>query len=347
MRFAHRGWSNVAKVGVVASSLLLVLAPQMLFGYGQDNGVAYPLSDGALHGHRIAVVKPIFTATAYSSFYNFYAANVNASADAHITHPASLHLLDARIVDSWGWSQGLHDFVSARLQAASPAILTDLDVHQGRLFHNGSRAYDVLILGFSEYVTANEYHQYESFVAGGGTIIFVDATQFLAEVKYHPESGTLSLVEGHGWAFDGTSAWRGPWHRWFDQNKEWVGSNYGVAVSDRAIAFLGASASGGHPVAKALLAAFGPDTTLFKNYRHHEENTLLNPDATVIAKWHVSGASSGTVVAAYELRYGAGRVLHTGVSGSDIVGTDAQTQYLVLSMLSYALAGYGPRGHPT
>jgi len=75
LRLAHRGWSKVAKVGVVASSLLLVLAPQVLFGYGQDNGVAYPLSDGALHGHRIAVVKPIFTATAYSSFYNFYAAN--------------------------------------------------------------------------------------------------------------------------------------------------------------------------------------------------------------------------------------------------------------------------------
>jgi hypothetical protein len=218
-------------------------------------------------------------------------------------------------------------------------------VHQGRLFHNGSRAYDVLILGFSEYVTANEYHQYESFVAGGGTIIFVDATQFLAEVKYHPESGTLSLVEGHGWAFDGTSAWRGPWHRWFDQNKEWVGSNYGVAVSDRAIAFHGASASGGHPVGKALQAAFGRDATLFMSYRHHEENRLLNPDATVIAKWYVSGASSGSVVAAYELRHGGGRVLHTGVSGSDIVGTDAQVQYLVLSMLSYALAGYEAHGH--
>jgi hypothetical protein len=65
----------------------------------------------------------------------------------------------------------------------------------------------------------------------------------------------------------------------------------------------------------------------------------------VIAKWYVSGASSGSVVAAYELRYGAGRVLHTGVSGSDIVGTDAQVQYLVLSMLSYALAGYEAHGH--
>jgi len=36
------------------------------------------------------------------------------------------------------------------------------------------------------------------------------------------------------------------------------------------------------------------------------------------------------------------RVLHTAVSGSDVVGTDAQMQYLVLSMLSCALAGYEP-----
>jgi len=126
LRFAPRGWSKVAKVGIVASSLLFVLAPQMIFGYGQDNGVAYPLSDGALQGHRIAVVKPIFTATAYSSFYAFYSANQGAPADARITSPASLRLLDARIVDTWGWSQGLHDFVTTKLHAASPTVLTDL-----------------------------------------------------------------------------------------------------------------------------------------------------------------------------------------------------------------------------
>jgi hypothetical protein len=346
VEFVRRGWSQAAQAGIVASSLLLVLAPQVLLGHGQGSAdVAYPLSDGALHGHRVAVVKPIFTATAYSSFYTFFDENRNTPPGTHVTRPASLQLLNAHIVDTWGWSAGLRNFVDTRLKSASPAILSDLDVHQGRLFHDGSRAYDVVILGFSEYVTAAEYHQFESFVAGGGTIIFLDATQFLAEVQYHPESGTLSLVRGHGWVFDGSSAWRGPWHRWYNESTAWVGSNYGVAVSDKAIAFQGALASGGHPVGRALQAAFGKDALLFKGYRHHEENSLLNPRATIIARWQVSGAAPGTVVAAYELWHGAGRVMHTGVFGSDVVGTDPQIQYLMLSMLSYALSWYSAHGH--
>lgn len=347
MQVAHRTLAASARASLTGLALLLLLAPPVLFGYGNNGaepGPAVPLADGSAYGHRVAFVKPVFTATAYSSFYDFYNANQAAQADAHITSSSSIRLLNARVLNTWGWSDGLHDFLNSKLKGAGVAVLTDLDVHQGKLFQDGHRAYDVLVLGFSEYVTAAEYHQYQRFASSGGTIIFLDATQFLAEVQYHPESGTLSLVKGHGWVFNGTSAWRGPFHRWFENNTAWIGSNYGAVVSDRGVRFHGAVATGGHPVSQALEVAFGPGP-VFKNYHHHEENTVVNPQATIIAKWDVSGVPPGTLVAAYELKYGAGRVLHTGVFGSDLIGSDPQMQYFLLSMLSYAISSYWHQGH--
>jgi hypothetical protein len=52
------------------------------------------------------------------------------------------------------------------------------------LDENGTRRFDAVILGFTEYVTAQEYSAYKHFVADGGRLIFMDATNFLAEVKF-------------------------------------------------------------------------------------------------------------------------------------------------------------------
>ena len=54
----------------------------------------------------------------------------------------------------------------------------------GALFSNtGVRKYDSVVIGFSEYVTLQEYLSYEHFVATGGTLIFLNACNFLAQVK--------------------------------------------------------------------------------------------------------------------------------------------------------------------
>jgi hypothetical protein len=55
-------------------------------------------------------------------------------------------------------------------------ILSDIDVNNGALFDSkGLRRFDVIILGFTEYVTQKEYFAYKRFVASGGHILFLSA----------------------------------------------------------------------------------------------------------------------------------------------------------------------------
>jgi len=320
----------------------MVFNPGVFAGAEGTQGSQARYSEAA----TIAVVKPVFTATAYSSFYAFYSTHTYVKPGSCVTDPADLRQLTAPLVETWGWSNQLRGFVDSVLRRElklQVQILTDVDVNDGALFHQGTRSYDLLILGFTEYVTAAEYQQYLLFVRTGGRIIFVDATQFLAEVKYDPASGKVSLVSGHGWSFNGSCARKGVYERWFDENTLWVGSNYGVPVSE-AVSFRGAVALGNHPLSVTLRRAFGDGARLFVNYHHHEENVLTNSSAEVIARW-VSDGGDSSVVAAYELRYGEGFVLHTGIFGSDILTTDKQMKFFVKEMVVYALGGReGQRG---
>jgi hypothetical protein len=61
--------------------------------------------------YKIAFVKPVFTATAYSSFYGFYGLNALAKPGQIIrTH---LNLLNATLVNTWGWSSDLGNFINS------------------------------------------------------------------------------------------------------------------------------------------------------------------------------------------------------------------------------------------
>ena len=150
---------------------------------------------------RVAVVKPVFTATAYESFYRFYAKYYAMPRGQFVT--SDVGLLDHSVVDSWGWSEGLHRFTTSKDAIAhglvvgrTLTILTDVSVTMGGLFDGyGSRKFDVVILGFTEYVTSEQYYAYKHFVATGGRLILLDATNFLAEVKYHSETQHVSLSE--------------------------------------------------------------------------------------------------------------------------------------------------------
>ncbi|MBI2185021.1 MAG: PQQ-binding-like beta-propeller repeat protein [Thaumarchaeota archaeon] len=288
---------------------------------------------------RTAVVRPVFTATAYSSFYNFYGLYLNAPRDSFITTPQHLRLLNASIVDSWGWSLSLAEFIEGRLahdRGLSPVQINDVDVHEGKLFDQNRRKYDVLILGFTEYVTAKQYREYKNFVATGGRIIFLDATQFLAEVDYHPQAKRLSLVKGHGWNFNGTHAWKGDFHRWFNENTEWIGSNYGVHFSGNP-KIEGAIPDPSHPLGVLLRNTYGKNHSLFRHYKQHEENTVTNPNVKIIVRWNILGGNRGQTVASYELNHLRGAVLHTGIMASDIIGTDPEMQYFLIQMINYAL----------
>ena len=142
--------------------------------------------------------------------------------------------------------------------------MTDVDVDNGAVFmHNKTRnKYDIIILGHQEYVTQREYNNLKRFVSNGGTMILMDSNFFYAQVKYNKKNQAITLVKGHGWAFNGKSAWRDVGERWKKETSEWVGSNY--------LCF--------------------PCVIIFHNnpfgYEHIEEQNITNPNARIILDYN-------------------------------------------------------------
>jgi hypothetical protein len=108
-------------------------------------------------------------------------------------------------------------------------VLTDIDVDSGSIFMNNKNTtnrYDTLILGHQEYVTQQEYTNLKTFVSNGGTMILLHGNVFYAQVGYDRSTQTITLVKGHGWAFNGKSAWKSVSERWRKETSQWIGSNY-------------------------------------------------------------------------------------------------------------------------
>jgi hypothetical protein len=297
---------------------------------------------------RIAAVKPIFTDTAYSSaFYNFYR-EYASSTQPFIT--TDLDLFNVTVKDGWGWSTRLADFlgcIKASLAGLSlgqsVALIDEINVTMGALFDEDRRVYDVVILGFTEYVTLEEYYYYKRFVETGGTLIIMDACNFLAEVKYHPptspgEVGYLSLVKGHGWEFNGTHAWKSVYHRWPEENRNWVGSNFWKWWSGSHYDFFQANTS--HPISTYIRTNYGQNVT--PRYDGHEENKLENlTDTQVIGYWHFIDPVEAPEdpVAAYQHKYGDGSVFHTGIMASDVIDDEEFLQAFLVSAVRMGIAG--------
>lgn len=288
---------------------------------------------------HVALIKPVFTATAYSSFYSFFHKYAHTKQNESVTQ--NLELLNASIVDTWGWSASLYQFFQSQfakrnglLLGDNVRILTDIQVTEGALFtNNGSRNFDVVVLGFEEYVTAQEYYSFKQFVATGGVLIIMDATNFLAEVKYYPQTDHLALVKGHGWSFNGTVAKHDVYERWKADDTNWVGSNYccynyGIYQG----AYLNINQNTTNTITLQLNNSFGRH--VFQDYRGHEENRLTNfTNTEIIAVWPRQLSDNRGIIATYMHRYGRGFVIHFGVMGSDIIShDDSAKQFLILSI---------------
>src|SRR5947208_1306018 len=146
------------------------------------------------------------------------------------------------------------------------SVLTDSDADNvnSLFFVNGTNKYDILILGHQEYVTQQEYDNLKHFVANGGTLVLMDGNVFYAEVKYDRNTHTITLVKGHGWAYNGKSAWKSVGERWANETSQWVGSN------------------------SFCFSCY----VIFANnpfqYRHHEEQYLTNPNDLILLNYHAS-----------------------------------------------------------
>ena len=66
-------------------------------------------------------------------------------------------------------------------------------------------------------MTQKEYDNLKHFVENGGTLILLDGNVFYAQVSYDKYHHTITLVKGHGWAFNGKSAWKSVSERWANE----------------------------------------------------------------------------------------------------------------------------------
>jgi len=292
-------------------------------------------------GIKIALINPSFTSAAYNnSYYNFYEKYANTPSRENVTS-------DPNLLSS-GVSSNQKELSSASgmvyllknikwlTSQSNITLLTDANVDNGNIFNknnnssssnlsyvsnssnrnSSSNAYDLIILGHQEYVTQQEYDNLKHFVANGGTMIILDGNVFYAEVKYEKSTHTVTLVNGHSWAFNGKSAWRSVGERWAKETSEWVGSNY---------------------------LCYSCDIRFTNNpfeYTHHEEQYITNPHDIILMNYNASLSnyplSIRPVIATYELNYQKGKVISLGIYSEDIIGNGRFDRYFDSLLLQYA-----------
>ena len=274
---------------------------------------------------KIALVKPTFTDAAYhtNAFYYFYRMYKNVPDNTNVT--TNLNMLTSNLSSK---QEGAVSNVYAMLDLiknlkwitnnSNITILSDQDVNSKSIFDkNGSNLYDIIILGHQEYVTQDEYDSLKEFVFNGGTMILLDGNALYAQVKYDRNTNQITLVKGHGWAFNGKSAWKSVDERWGNETSKWVGSTYLCAICH--ISYLD------NP--------FG--------YIHHEEDYITNPSDIILLNYPVSNSNSNIpkkiVVATYELNYNKGKVIALGLYSDDIINNGVFDRFFDSLLVKYAL----------
>jgi N,N-dimethylformamidase beta subunit-like protein len=283
---------------------------------------------------NIALIKPTFTAAAYdNSFYKFYILFSHIPAVTNVT--THLNLLSNKVPKQLTPSSSAlsMSFLSHHLKLLLPkstiGVLNDADVDRGSIFlENGiinNNKYDVLIIGHQEYVTQREYDNLKQFVANGGTLIVLDGNVFYAQVRYDRNTDFVTLVKGHGWTFNGKSAWKSVNERWKKETSDWLGSNY-LCYSCK-ITFLD------NP--------FG--------YKHHEEQYITNTRAKILMNYEAKVITSNKktrisqvpiakpVIATYQLNYQRGKVIVLGIYSSDIISNSKFNKFFDGLLLQQAI----------
>lgn len=271
-------------------------------------------------GLRIALVVPVFTGAAYNNaFYVFYKHYAGVRVGENVTR--NLNLLSSLVtnakiphfaaIDASAYAIRYLDKHLALLKPKNNvSVLNDINVDAGSIFMDNKNIinrYDILILGHQEYVTQQEYSNLKTFVANGGTLVLLDGNVFYAQVGYDRITHTITLLNGHGWTFNGKSAWKSVGERWGNETSRWVGSNF---------------------LCVGCIMTFANNPF---GYNHHEEQYLTNPNDTVLLNYNASILSPNPkvvknatiahahMIAAYELNYKRGRVIGLGLYSDDII----------------------------
>jgi N,N-dimethylformamidase beta subunit-like protein len=273
-------------------------------------------------GSRIALIVPVFTGAAYNyAFYIFYKHFASVRAGENVTH--HLSLLSSLVTKpkvpkipnyaAISASAYAMRYLDRHLSLLTPknkiSVLTDIDVDSGSIFMNNNHStnrYDILILGHQEYVTQQEYSNLKKFVANGGTMILLDGNVFYAQVGYDRSTQTITLIKGHGWAFNGKSAWKSVGERWRNETSQWVGSN--SLCTGCKITFVNNPFNYYHREEQYITNA---NDTIFLNYNA----SVLSPNPKIVKN---ATSAHANMIATYELSYKKGKVIGLGIY-SDVV----------------------------
>lgn len=272
---------------------------------------------------HLALIKPTFTGAAYHiSFYRFYFLYVSIPhSRKNVT--TDLNLLSSKVTNQTTRSSSAFTFIylPKHLRTIFPEsridVLTDADADYGLIFfNNGTNKYDLIILGHQEYVTQREYDNLKRFVSNGGIIVLMDGNVLYAQVKYNRNTHTITLVRGHGWAFNGKSAWRSVHERWPNETSQWIGNNY---------------------------LCFSCNITFTNNpfqYKHHEEQYLTNHNDVILLNYNASITKKDLkpvkiLIATYMLNYKKGKVIAFGIYSDDIITNSKFIRYFDRSLLRY------------
>jgi hypothetical protein len=255
----------------------------------------------------VAFVEPSFTAAAYNldGFYEFYDKYEDVDFGQAITDDLNLMTADIPAEPDRTYFepflQRVKDFVSTDVEIA---IIADTDVNDGFVFRDdGTNAYEALILLHNEYVTQQEYDNLKRYVSNGGRIIFLDGNLFYGEVSYNRSYCSATLLKGHDWEFDGKEVKRSVSERYFDENREFLGSNYMINSLWDPISF------SNNPF----------------NYSHFEENYVTNPNVQILHDYGLTVGDNyeaeswhrNATIATYELNYGNGKNVVLGIYGQN------------------------------
>ncbi|HXX95930.1 MAG TPA: N,N-dimethylformamidase beta subunit family domain-containing protein [Candidatus Bathyarchaeia archaeon] len=313
-------------VTISAASLIIatLILPDLSRTFFLFNNKSNFISRGPfVKGPNIALIKPTFTGAAYhSSFYKFYFIYVSLP---HVRKnvTTNLNLLSSKVTNQTNKSSSSYTFnyLPEHLKTIFPNsnidVLTDADADYGSIFfNNGTNKYDVVILGHQEYETQREYDNLKRFVANGGTMILMDGNVFYAQVKYNRNTHTITLVKGHGWAFNGKSAWRSVGERWPNETSQWAGSNY---------------------------LCYSCKITFANNpfhYKHHEEQYLTNPKDLILLNYDASITKKDSkpvkiLIATFTLNYKKGKVIAIGIYSDDIITNKKFIKYFDSLLLRY------------
>lgn len=318
---------------VLACTLSFLSSMALVFGISDSVVNSTPVSNLYLDAKNVGLVENTFTYAAYQyrGFYNFYDKYSPLSFDnSDKGQNTTISNNDTQLIKDRPIPSGpfpyfdnpssktipykkYFDIVYNLLKHHKNALvtnLTDVDVDQGKIFSSdGKNQYDILFLFHNEYLTQDEYSNLKQFVKNGGTIVFTDANILFAEASYNKNNNSITLVNGHNWKFDGKVAKNSIAERWFDENREWMGSN-----------FLDYSS------AKKLNFTNNPF-----NYIHSEEQYVTNPKAKILINYKANGLPeeySNATIATYEMNYGKGKIINLGIWGHTLVDNPLFISYL-------------------